>query len=137
MSTSATARTWTATIAYGDQITFPCWTSRETVTADLSENDLQRDQAYVAQLEATQYLLAGAATSAYVQLHKTTKSGTRNDRGFAMDLWDAEIFALRHATRRSTQITPRPVMPHPDERVLFGSTTTNRELRDALRKDKS
>jgi hypothetical protein len=68
----------------------------ESVDADLSRNDLQRDQASAAYAEACQYVLADMGTHAHVQLFKTTKAhGTVRDRGYLIDRNDACAWARK------------------------------------------
>jgi len=77
-----TDRRWSA------RIEFLTETGRriEVVDATASDYDLQRDQLRSALREAMEYIAAGLAVDAHVELFKTTKAhGTRRDRTWYLD----------------------------------------------------
>jgi len=75
-----TDRRWTAKIEVEDRF----GRTIEVVDANLSRNDLQREQAQVAIAEAAAYLRIGIGEDAYVTLYKTTRAGTQRDQSFSV-----------------------------------------------------
>lgn len=75
-------RRWSAKITfYGSDLELAFRRDGETIDADASENDLQKEQARSAVREAAEYLRAGIGQIAYIQLFKTTKAnGTVPDQ---------------------------------------------------------
>jgi len=72
-------RRWTATIEFRND----AGRTTEVIQATVSEYNLQRDQLRAAVREAAEYITAGLAADAYVQLYKTTQAhGTVLDQGW-------------------------------------------------------
>lgn len=81
-------RRWSAEITfYGSDLELAFRRNGETITANASEYDLQREQAKSAVGEAGEYLRAGIGTIAYITLFKTTKAnGTVKDQTWYVEL---------------------------------------------------
>lgn len=102
-------RTWTARISYNDDWMNLCMVLPngdrvgETVDAELSREDLQKSQARAAYGEACQFILAGCAKAAHVQLYKTTKAhGTvRDHTSYMIDTDDAVKWARKVIASRA------------------------------------
>jgi hypothetical protein len=101
MTDSEFLRRWSATITYADNPlaldSYARGQFSETVQADLSESDLQKEQAKAAFAEAAKFLLAGVAECAFVQLYKTTKKhGTvKSHITYVIDRNDAAAWAMK------------------------------------------
>jgi hypothetical protein len=81
-------RRWSAEITfYGSDLDLAFRRNGETIAANASANDLQKEQARSAVSEASEYLRAGLGEIAHITLFKTTKAnGTVPDQTWYVEL---------------------------------------------------